>query len=177
LNFISCSFRGCLVSRMDLFSIFSLTFILSCVEAVKINSKSVEILPQFLRDENQSGNQFQFKDVSISFVYRNENVILDLSLNKHLIPDDHFLSFQKPNGEREKKIFRKTEGSLCHYNVRTGGSIKDRKKLISRFTHRANCEITQKVLRQSRHAMESREYFLTVTNHSLLITVFTVDTS
>jgi hypothetical protein len=93
---------------------------------VTVSSKSVEIVPQFLRDENQSENQFQLKDISISFVYRNENVILDLSLNENLLPDDHFLSVQKPNGEREKKIFRKTEGSLCHYNVRIGGNDTER---------------------------------------------------
>jgi hypothetical protein len=126
LNFYPSSFRGCLVERMNLFSILSLTFSLSCVKAVTVSSKSVEIVPQFLRHENQSENQFQLRDASISFLYRNENVILDLSLNEHLLPDDHFLSVQKPDGEREKTIFRKTEGSLCHYNVSIEGNDPER---------------------------------------------------
>lgn len=44
-------------------------------------------------------------------------MILDLHLNDNLIPVEHFISYQQPNGDKTIKNFTKTEIDLCHYQV------------------------------------------------------------
>jgi hypothetical protein len=104
---------------MELSNILYFIFLINLVKAVKNSSKSIEIYPtiknNFLR---QNEKQFQLKDISISFVYNNENVILDLVQNEHLIPKDHFLSYQKSNEDTERQVWSQGETNSCHYIVR-----------------------------------------------------------
>lgn len=44
-------------------------------------------------------------------------MILDLQLNDNLIPLEHFMSYQLPNGDKAIKNFTKTDIDLCHYHV------------------------------------------------------------
>lgn len=82
------------------------------INVTQISSKSVETY-----SDNQSENLFERQEsITISFVYRNENVILDLELSKLLIPNDHFISIQNKEGTHVKK-FPEISHNFCHYDV------------------------------------------------------------
>jgi hypothetical protein len=51
------------------------------------------------------------------YEHNNKDVILDLHLNDNLIPIEHFISYQEPNGDKAIKNFTKTEIDLCNYQV------------------------------------------------------------
>ena len=55
--------------------------------------------------------------ITINYDYNNHNVILDLQLNNHLLPIEHYLSYQHANGQKVIKNFTKTDVDLCHYQV------------------------------------------------------------
>lgn len=44
-------------------------------------------------------------------------IVADLYLNTHLLPAEHFLSYQNANGGKNVKRFNKTNVDLCHYHV------------------------------------------------------------
>ena len=103
---------------MDLLNIFCLFIVIKIVNAGKIKSEPIEIDPQI--SSKQTKNQFRPSDISIIFAFREENVILDLKLNEHLLPENHFLSYQKPNGAKVLQILSETTKKLCHYQVSRG---------------------------------------------------------
>ncbi|XP_053669085.1 uncharacterized protein LOC128719486 [Anopheles marshallii] len=61
--------------------------------------------------------------LTISYTLNEADVILDLQLNKRLIPDGHFLSYQKPNrtGKHVVRYNRPEEVDLCHYQGKIRG--------------------------------------------------------
>lgn len=50
-------------------------------------------------------------------MHNNRTVVADLELNKHLIPEGHFLRYQDKNGGKIVKHFTKYDVDLCHYHV------------------------------------------------------------
>lgn len=61
-------------------------------------------------------------------------IVADLYLNTHLLPADHFLSYQNADGSKTVKRFNKTNVDLCHYHVSTESgmaiSLKWNRKVI-----------------------------------------------
>lgn len=55
--------------------------------------------------------------IHLIYEHNNKDVILDLHLNDNLIPKEHFLSYQEPNGDKTIKNFTKTDIDLCNYQV------------------------------------------------------------
>jgi hypothetical protein len=55
--------------------------------------------------------------IHLIYEHNNKDVILDLHLNDNLIPIEHFISYQEPNGDKAIKNFTKTEIDLCNYQV------------------------------------------------------------
>lgn len=68
-------------------------------------------------------NCFQLQDgshathIHLIYEHNNQDVILDLRLNDKLIPIEHFISYQLPNGDKAIKNFTKTDINLCNYQV------------------------------------------------------------
>lgn len=55
--------------------------------------------------------------IHLIYEHNNKDVILDLQLNDNLIPIEHFISYQLPNGDKAIKNFTKTDINLCNYQV------------------------------------------------------------
>jgi hypothetical protein len=72
---------------------------------------------------NNNVNCFQLQDgshathIHLIYEHNNQDVILDLQLNDNLIPIEHFISYQLPNGDKAIKNFTKTDINLCNYQV------------------------------------------------------------
>lgn len=123
---------------MDLSNIFCLFIVIILVKARKINSEPVEIDPKV--SSKQTKNQFRPSDILLSFTFREENVILELKLNEHLLPENHFLSYQKPNGAKVLQISSETTKELCHYQVSMiNGNFFIKNKPDRNFTHSGKC--------------------------------------
>lgn len=73
------------------------------------------ISKQFLCFFSQNG--LHATHIHLIYEHKNEDVILDLHLNDNLIPLEHFVSYQQPNGDKAIKNFTKTEIDLCNYQV------------------------------------------------------------
>lgn len=73
-----------------------------------INAQTFLFFPQ---------NGLHATHIHLIYEHENEDVILDLHLNDNLIPIDHFVSIQQPNGDKAIKNFTKTEIDLCNYQV------------------------------------------------------------
>ena len=56
-------------------------------------------------------------DLILTYTYKKTNVIIDLQLNNHLIPDGHFLTYQGDDGENVVQNLTKIEIDMCHYHV------------------------------------------------------------
>lgn len=50
-------------------------------------------------------------------------MILDLELNRNLIPKGHFMRYQLPNGTDAVQHFTTADADLCHYKVRKFSNI------------------------------------------------------
>ncbi|KAJ6640238.1 Disintegrin and metalloproteinase domain-containing protein 12 [Pseudolycoriella hygida] len=61
------------------------------------------------------GNGFHVDDISLSYIYSQANVILDLKLNHRLIPGNYFISYQSTNDTDIVQHFTKPNINLCHY--------------------------------------------------------------
>lgn len=68
---------------------------------------------------NSQQNGLHTTHIHLLYEHNNKNVILDLHLNDNLIPIEHFMSYQLPNGDKAIKNFTKTDIDLCHYHVST----------------------------------------------------------
>uniref|UniRef100_A0A1S4GI55 Disintegrin and metalloproteinase domain-containing protein 12 n=1 Tax=Anopheles gambiae TaxID=7165 RepID=A0A1S4GI55_ANOGA len=68
-------------------------------------------------------NGLHASHLTLSYTLNEADVILDLQLNKRLIPDGHFLSYQLPNGTGKHVIRynRPEEVDLCHYQGKIRG--------------------------------------------------------
>ncbi|CAG9804945.1 unnamed protein product [Chironomus riparius] len=53
--------------------------------------------------------------IHLIYEHNNKDVILDLHLNDNLIPIEHYISYQLPNGDKTIKNFTKTDIDLCNY--------------------------------------------------------------
>lgn len=55
--------------------------------------------------------------LTLKYNHNGKLVIVDLKRNDNLIPKEHFVRYQGPNGDTIIKNFTKTEVNLCHYHV------------------------------------------------------------
>lgn len=115
---------------MDIFTVFSLLIFCSQVTATKSVNSQIVITPKVIHNSNSRlRNGSELKHISLIYEINNTNVILDLDLNDKLIPEEHFISFQEPNGDKSIKNM-KTDKDLCHYHVSNSVS----KKRMQKFT-------------------------------------------
>lgn len=70
---------------------------------------------QLLSNSQQNG--LHTTQIHLQYKHNSKDVILDLQLNDNLIPLEHFMSYQLPNGDKAIKNFTKTDIDLCHYHV------------------------------------------------------------
>lgn len=64
--------------------------------------------------------------ITLSYKHQGNDVIVDLHLNDNLIPHDHFLRYQTPNGGKVVQRFTKTDIDLCHYKGTVRGNDQSR---------------------------------------------------
>lgn len=80
-----------------------------CVYGESVNNVNCFQLP--LQDGSHATH------IHLIYEHNNQDVILDLQLNDKLIPIEHFISYQLPNGDKAIKNFTKTDINLCNYQV------------------------------------------------------------
>lgn len=56
-------------------------------------------------------------ELILRYSYDKNDVIIDLKLNHNLVPHNHFMRYQLPNGSDAVQHFTKTDVDLCHYKV------------------------------------------------------------
>uniref|UniRef100_A0A182VS55 Peptidase M12B domain-containing protein n=1 Tax=Anopheles minimus TaxID=112268 RepID=A0A182VS55_9DIPT len=73
-------------------------------------------------------NGLHASHLTLSYTLNEADVILDLQLNKRLIPDGHFLSYQLPNrtGKHVVRYTRPEDVDLCHYQGKIRGKPDSR---------------------------------------------------
>lgn len=54
--------------------------------------------------------------ITLEYVHNNRKVLVDLTINKHLLSGEHFLSYQE-NGNKMTQRFTKYDVDMCHYHV------------------------------------------------------------
>ncbi|CRK98583.1 CLUMA_CG011979, isoform A [Clunio marinus] len=90
-------------------------------ESINFNHHSV-IEPKIIHGRDKRAlentlekNGLHATHIHLIYEHNNKDVILDLHLNDNLIPVEHFISYQQPNGDKAIKNFTKTEIDLCNY--------------------------------------------------------------
>jgi Reprolysin family propeptide len=113
---------------MGILNIFSLLIFCSQVTATKSVNSQIVITPKVINKSNSRlRNGSDLKQISLVYEHNNKDVILDLELNDNIIPKEHFLSFQEPNGD--KAVKNTTDKDFCHYHVSNSVSKKESKTL------------------------------------------------
>lgn len=65
-----------------------------------------------------SKNGLHASELILRYNRGDEQVIVDLKLNRDLIPNNHFMRYQLNNGSDAVRQFTKTDLNMCHYKVR-----------------------------------------------------------
>uniref|UniRef100_A0A182R883 Disintegrin and metalloproteinase domain-containing protein 12 n=1 Tax=Anopheles funestus TaxID=62324 RepID=A0A182R883_ANOFN len=78
--------------------------------------------------DTREENGLHASHLTLSYTLNEADVILDLQLNKRLLPDGHFLSYQLPNstGKQVVRYNRPEEVDLCHYQGKIRGKPDSR---------------------------------------------------
>ena len=56
--------------------------------------------------------------MTLEYKLNDEEVVLDLNLNQNLLPKEHYVSYQLPNGSMATLNFTKETVDLCHFHGR-----------------------------------------------------------
>lgn len=121
----------------------------------------------YFSTSNSQQDGLHTTQIHLQYKHNSKDVILDLQLNDNLIPLEHFMSYQLPNGDKAIKNFTKTDIDLCHYHVSIFSDLTWLHKCFSFFSQLGNSGVVAGVCDENGNDRQPRWEFINGTRRAL----------